>query len=591
MPGKFRPYSAVITATFVLSVVVAWPAPGARAGDAKLIVGTTVADFQLPTSSGETWSLADASEASLLVIAFMGTECPLAQLYAPRLEALARQYESRGVRLVAVDANAQDSLEEIKAFAEQFNLTFPVLKDEGARVADALGATRTPEVFLLDASRTVRYHGRVDDQGRVGFVRLEVGRNDLAVAMDELLAGKPVSQPELPAIGCLIGRRRESTTSAPVTYAKEVSRIFQRRCIECHRAGEIGPFSMENFDDVAGWADMIREVVEQERMPPWFANPAYGKFLNDARLTPEEKQTIFAWIDAGAPLGDASDLPAPRQFVEGWNIGEPDQVVKTSETPFEVPAEGVLDYEHFVVDPGWTEDKWIVAAEVRPGARSVVHHVFVMCIPPNEKFQMFKIAFDGGLIGGYAPGMPPFLANPGVARKVKAGSKIVFQLHYTPNGRPQQDITSVGFKFCDASQVQQEVEVRGASYWMFMIPPGAANHELHASYKFRKDEYVANLLPHMHLRGKAFRYVAKYPDGTSEILLDVPKYDFNWQIQYEFDKPKLMPKGTTLECTGVYDNSADNPANPDPTEWVRPGEQTWHEMMIGWYSTLTVPKD
>ncbi len=580
------PIWSVLTAAGLVVALLSVPA---LATDAQPKVGKTIADFQGTAADGQAWSLAQSADAQLLVVVFLGTECPLVQHYAPRLEKLAQDYGARGVRFVGIVSNVQDSTEEIAELVREHGLTFPVLKDDGARAADALGATRTPEVFVLDQTRTVRYHGRIDDQGRVGFVRLQVDRHDLALALNELLDGKPVSQPELPPIGCLIGRQRAVAAAPTVTYAQQISRIFQQRCVACHRSGEIGPFAMDNYDDVAGWADMIREVVEQERMPPWFASPAHGKFSNDARLTSEEKQAIFAWVDAGAPLGNPSDLPEPRQFVEGWNIDQPDQVIAMADQPFDVPAEGTLDYKHFVVDPGWTEDKWLTAAEVRPGARSVVHHVFVLCFPPGKN-DAFKIAFDGGLIGGYAPGTPAFQAEPGLARRIPAGSKIVFQMHYTPNGRAQQDLTRVGFKFCAASEVEQEVEVRGASYWLFRIPPGAENHEIRSRHTFTRDEILRNLLPHMHLRGKSFRYVARFPDGTSEVLLDVPRYDFNWQIQYEFAEPKLMPKGSVLECTAHYDNSAGNPANPDPTATVTPGEQTWHEMMIGWYSVMTPPK-
>jgi peroxiredoxin len=569
-----------------LALLATLAAGAARAEEAGGGLGSQVAPFELPAVGGATWSLNDVADAKLVVVAFIGTECPLVRHYAPRLEALSQAYASRGARFVAIDSNAQDSADDIAALVREFELTFPVLRDEGAQVADALGATRTPEVLLLDAERRVRYRGRIDDQGRVGFVRLDVDRHDLKEAMEELLAGKEVSQPELAPIGCLIGRRREPAKAPTVTYAKEVSRIFQRRCIECHRTGELGPFSMESYDEVAGWADMIREVVEQERMPPWFANPEHGQFSNVARLTTEEKEQIFAWVDAGAPLGDPSDLPEPRQFVDGWNIGEPDQVVAMADKPYQVPAEGTINYQHFVVDPGWKEDKWLVKAEVRPGNRTVVHHVFVLCYPPGER-NSFMIAFDGGLIGAYAPGIRPFETPPGAARRIPAGSKVVFQMHYTTNGRAQEDLTKVGFTFCDGSEVKQEYLAKGASYWLFAIPPGAPNHEVRATHKFEEDEILVNLLPHMHLRGKSFRYVARYPDGRREVLLDVPRYDFNWQIQYELAEPKLMPKGTVLECTAHYDNSAANPANPNPKALVTPGEQTWHEMMIGWYSTLT----
>lgn len=564
------------------------------------VAAATISDFSLPTIDGRTWSSTQAENGKLLVVAFIGTECPLMQLYGPRLEKLSQEYNSRGVRFVAIDSNHQDSMDEVAAFVRKYGLTFPVLMDNGARVADAFGAKRTPEVFVIDASRKVRYRGPIDDQGRVGFVRLKAAKNHLADAIEQLLAGKEVIPPELPAIGCLIGRKREPSPGPTVTYAKDVSRIFQSRCVGCHRAGEIGPFAMDNFEDLVGWADMIREVVDQGRMPPWFANPKHGKFSNEARLTKQEKDTILAWVDAGTPMGNPADLPEPLKFVDGWNIGLPDEVIAMAEKPYDVPADGVVPYEHFVVDPGWTEDKWIKACEVRPGARSVVHHVFVLNIPPDAKggkqgavhaAVVAANAFKGGLIAAFAPGTPAFTTPAGMARRVPAGSKVVFQVHYTPNGRPEKDLTRVGFKFCDKSEVQREIEALSAQNFLFRIPAHAPDHVIKASYKFTEDKILRHMLPHMHLRGKSFQYFARFPDGRRELLLDVPKYDFNWQIQYELAEPLFMPKGTILECIGHYDNSPGNPANPNPNTIVKPGQQTWDEMMIGFFSVESLPQD
>jgi peroxiredoxin/mono/diheme cytochrome c family protein len=569
--------------------------------DLRTVTAATVSDFSLPTVDGRTWSSSPADDGKILVVTFIGTECPLMQLYAPRLEKLSQDYQSRGVRFVAIDSNHQDSVDEVAAFVQKYGLTFPVLMDHGSRIADAFGAERTPEVFIIDTTRTIRYRGPIDDQGRVGFVRLKADNNHLVDAIEQILAGKDISQPERPAIGCLIGRKHEPSPNATVTYAKDISRIFQSRCIECHRAGEIGPFAMDNYDDLIGWADMIREVVAEERMPPWFANPEHGKFSNDARLTKQEKDAILAWVDAGAPMGSPDDLPEPRKFVDGWNIGVPQEVIAMADKPYDVPAHGAIPYEHFVVDPNWTEDKWITACEVRPGARSVVHHVFVLSIPPEAKgvkrstghaAAVAANAFKGGLIAGFAPGMPAFVApEAGMARRVPAGSRIVFQVHYTPNGRPEKDLTRVGFKFCDKNEVSREVEVLAAQNFLFMIPPNTPDHVLKASYHFKEDKILRNMLPHMHLRGKSFQFFARFPDGRRELLLDVPRFDFNWQIPYELAEPLFLPKGTVLECIGRYDNSKDNPANPNPNVTVRPGQQTWEEMMIGWFAVESLPKD
>ncbi len=522
-----------------------------------------------------------------MVVAFLGTECPLARLYGPRLEQLAADYAERGVRIVGIDSNVQDTPAEMAEFAREHGVTFPLLKDTNNVVADRFGALRVPEVFLLDDQRVVRYHGRIDDQFGVAQQRAQASRRDLATAIDELLAGNAVSQPELSAPGCFIGRVTQPDSSATVTYAKHIAKIFQERCVECHRPGEIGPFSMVTYADVVGWGDTIREVVDQGRMPPWFADPKHGHFSNDPRLSDEEKEQIAAWVKAGCPEGDPRDLPPARTYSEGWNIPTPDVVFKMRDEPFQVPAEGKIDYQHFVIDPGFTEDKWSVASEARPGNHAVVHHILVFLHPPGQPLEIGR----GSLLAAYAPGAPPRQVNKGQAKKIPAGSKIIMQVHYTSNGRPQQDLSSLGLKLCDAKEVKQEVESGWAVNFGIAIPPGAANFKSFSMHRFTDDRLLLFLTPHMHMRGKSFRYEAWYPNGKREVLLDVPKWDFNWQIDYVLAEPKLMPKGTQLRCFATYDNSAENLSNPDPTKWVFFGEQTWDEMMIGWYTAVTPPPE
>jgi hypothetical protein len=339
---------------------------------------------------------------------------------------------------------------------------------------------------------------------------------------------------------------------------------------------------MSDYKEVAGWAETMLEVVDAGRMPPWFANPEHGKFTNDSRLSQGEKYLLRRWVEAGCPEGDPKDLPPLREFAEGWNIPEPDIVLPMASKPFRVPATGTVDYKHFVVDPGFTEDKWVVATEVRPGNRSVVHHVLVYVQTPDQ--SVFKDAIKGSLLGAYAPGAPGRALPAGTARRVPAGSKLVLQMHYTTNGYEQEDLSSLGLKFCDPKDVKQEIESGWATNFFLAIPPKAANHPITASFTFPDDRWLYQMTPHMHLRGKSFRYEARYPDGTKEVLLDVPEFDFNWQIDYVLDKPKFMPKGTVLFCEARYDNSAGNLANPDPNRWVTFGEQTWDEMMIGWFT-------
>jgi peroxiredoxin len=559
-------------------------ATSAETPAAASAIGQAAPDFRLNDSAGKPHGLADLKDAELVAVVFLGTECPLARLYAPRLNALAAEYAAKGVRFVGIDSNVQDSAEEIAKYTADHSISFPVLIDPDSKLADGFHAERTPEVFVLDRARTVRYRGRIDGQYLPGVQKTVNPRRDLAEALSELLAGKPVSQPEVAAVGCHIGRKLEPSGNE-VTYSKQIARIFQSRCVECHRPGEIGPFSLTSYAEALGWGETIREVVNEGRMPPWFADPQHGKFINDARMTTEEKEQIVRWVDDGCPEGDPQDLPEPRQFVEGWNIPQPQLVLPMAKKPFKVPAEGVVDYQHFTIDPKFTEDKWMIASEARPGNRSVVHHILVFLQSPGGEVELLK----GSLLAAYAPGSPPRQADKGIAKLIPAGSKIIMQMHYTPNGKPTEDLSTLGLIFCDASEVTQRVDSGWAVNFAFSIPPGSNDYKVTSRYQFPDDRLLLSLTPHMHVRGKSFRYDAVYPDGKRETLLDVPRWDFNWQLDYILAEPKLMPKGTVLSCEAHYDNSIDNPANPDPTKPVRWGDQTWEEMMIGWFTAATIP--
>jgi peroxiredoxin len=553
------------------------------ASPSESAIGRQIADFSLRDFRGKAHSLADFKQSKLVVVTFLGCDCPLARLYAPQLAKLAGKFGSRDVSFLGIDSNSQDTLTELADFGRLHDLQFPLLKDPGNRVADLFGAARTPEVFVLDEHRMVRYRGRIDDQFTVGRRRPQPTRTDLVAALEELLAGQPVSVAETEAAGCLIGRVPHREPRGDVTYSNQIARLLQNRCVECHREGEIAPFALTSYEEVAGWAPTMREVVHDGRMPPWFANPEHGTFSNDARLTADEKRLLDEWIDNGCPTGDPADLPEARQFTVGWRIPPPDQVIAIRDEPVDVPEEGVVAYRYYTVDPGFTEDKWIKAAECRPDNRRVVHHIVAIFLPPGQPVRGMR-----GAMVGFAPGMPPTQFPEGVAMLVPAGSKVIFQMHYTPDGSPEKDRSSLGLVFADPSDVKQRIGGGMAANRSFQIPPGADNYEVTSRHVFDKDVRLLTLTPHMHLRGKSFRYEAEYPDGAREVLLDIPHYDFNWQLRYHLAEPKLLPKGTQLHCTAHFDNSTDNLANPDPTKTVRWGDQTWEEMMIGYFSTLPV---
>jgi hypothetical protein len=377
----------------------------------------------------------------------------------------------------------------------------------------------------------------------------------------------------------------EANTNS-VTFTKDVAPILFKNCAECHRPGEIAPMSLMTYQEVRPWAKSIRERVVDRSMPPWFADPKHGHWANNARLSQKDVDTIVAWVDAGAPKGEDKHLPPPPKFTDGWTIGKPDVVLEMQEE-YTVPADGTVPYLYFTIPTGFTEDKWVQAMEIRPGNRSVVHHVIAYSQDPSVKYSNSggEGEFRRGRthLGGITPNKTGIFFGPDTARLIKKGHNIVFQMHYTTNGQVTKDRTKIGLVF--AKEPAKKILMTGnAANGRFAIPPGDPNYEVKSSKTFDEDVLITSFMPHMHVRGKDFIYTAVYPDGRSEILLNVPRYDFNWQLTYIPKEPILLPKGTRLDCVAHYDNSSKNKFNPDPTKEVRWGDQTWEEMMIGWYT-------
>ena len=580
------------------------PANAANKPTGKSNIGEQVKPFTLKDYRGKAHSLADFKQSKLLVVAFLGTDCPLAKLYGLRLGKLQREYGNKGVAFIGVNANCNDSITAISAHARKHKIDFPVLKDLGNKLADAIQAERTPEVFLLDADRRIRYRGRVDDQYGIGYIRDQAEHAWLKDAIDALLAGKVVKTPITKPEGCLIARVLKPKKNAKVTYASDIASILHKRCVECHRPGEIAPFSLTTYKESYGWAEMIREVVHDKRMPPWHADPKHGHFSNARRMTKTEIAKIDAWVAAGAPAGDLSKAPKPPKFpVKDWNLPrKPDRVVymNKTKTPYEVPAEGFykrsgnrrgVPYKHFVVDPGFKTDKWIEAAEVVPGNRAVVHHILVIVRPPGGR-RGRELGIGGGeFLAGYVPGLRSKPAPAGTAKFIPAGSKFVFQMHYTPIGSKQTDLSKIGLVFADPKKIKKVMVTTRAVNTGFRIPKNEGNHKVEAtspSLPFPVEVHA--FMPHMHLRGKSFSYEARYRNGNKKMLLSVPNYDFNWQTRYLLKEPIMLPPYTRIHCVAHFDNSKHNLNNPDPNIVVRWGDQTWEEMMIGYFDIL-VPID
>ncbi len=525
-----------------------------------------------------------------IVITFLGTECPLAKQYAVKLEKYYQAWKTRGVQVIGVMSNVQDSPSEVTAFIKKLEISYPIAVDPGAKVADQFGAERTPEVFVLDGEHRLRYRGRIDDQFNVGTSRGEATSEDLRYAVEELLEGKAVSTPRTEASGCMIGRPKAPKANAEVTYFKDVLPIMQKQCMSCHREGQVAPFALTDYESTRDWGEMIGEVVKEKRMPPWNANPKFGHFANARVLTDQEIKLITRWVDAGAPRGTESTTGTKVEFATDWQLPrQPDLELQINAKPFVVPASGDIKYQYFRVDPQLTEDRWVAAAELVPGNYQVVHHILAFIRPKGSNDRLNA---ERGFFTGYVPGLRVEPWPKGYAKKLPANSEFIFQVHYTSNGSVQKDQSRLGLIFCDESEVQHEVITESAVQTNFRIPPHEAAFPVNAKTTPRHDGPVTLLAmaPHMHLRGKSFRYELQTPDGRRDILLDVPKYDFNWQHTYSLAAPLDIPKGSQIICSATFDNSKGNPHNPDPSKTVTWGDQTYEEMMIGYYH-ISVPMD
>jgi peroxiredoxin len=570
-------------------------------------MGRRVADFRLRDAGGRGYTFDDLRGERALVLVFTGMDCPVGNLYLPRLVELARSYGPRGVSFVGVNSNAHEDAEEVAAHARDHQVCFPVLKDPFGRVADQLGVERTCEALVLDDVGRLRYRGAIDDQYGVRARKAAPRRNYLSEALEAVLMGRDVPLPRTEVVGCpiefpqprlasnnvarvgatapeIVAARAAQSDDAPrkvgaVTYAADVAPILADRCQPCHRPGQVGPFSLLTYDHARRWAGAIREVVADYRMPPWHADPRYGRFANDRSLSPAERATLMAWVDQGALAGNLADVPGPREFANDWSIGTPDAVFTMPES-FPVPADGTVEYQHFRVPTRFAEDRWVQAAEIRPGDRSVVHHIGVY-IDDHRPRPRGPDREPRPVLACYFPGDQPTILPPGVAKRIPAGADLYFEVHYTPVGTPRVDRSSIGMIFARQS-VAHVAATRGIPNKDFVIPPRAADYEVRSSFTLPADAHLLSLMPHMHLRGKDFTYRAIDPDGTSEILLSVPAYDFAWQAVYRLATPRRLARGTRIECVAHFDNSENNPANPDPDQAVSWGEQSWEEMMIGY---------
>ena len=560
-------------------------------------VGAMIADMEFTDLEGKARKLTEFARGKALVVAFTSPSCPLAKRYLPSLAALERDYSGKGVSFLLVAPTASDTPEELRAALKGVGVVAPCAPDPKGTIAKTLGATSTTDVFVIDARRTLVYRGALDDQYGLGY-SLEAPRHRyVADALSAVLADERPAIAATEAPGCVLdlGKAEPFALAGRATYHNRISRIVQANCQECHRPGGVAPFALETHEQVTAKAGMIRRMVERGLMPPWFAAPpqkgTHSPWLNDRSLSERDRADLLAWLSTDKPLGDEKDAPLQRRFTAEWVIGTPDAIYQIPQ-PLEVKATGVMGYKNVFVETGLTEQKWVRALEVRPTAREVVHHVLIFARGAGPMLGRGDDDGVNGFFAAYVPGNNSVIYPEGFAKPLPVGARLHFQIHYTPNGVATRDQVRLGLVFAK-EEPQYVVQTAGIADLRLNIPAGAERHPETASIPVPREVRLLGLFPHMHVRGSGFRYEVVLPDGNARTLLEVPRYDFNWQLGYRFAEPPLIPAGSKVRATGWYDNSPNNPANPDPTKTVRWGPQTYDEMMIGYvefYLPKTAPK-
>jgi peroxiredoxin len=564
-------------------------------------INDKVSDFRLKTADGKTAALYDLKDKKAVVVVFLSFDCPVSTSYAPVLAEMAKVYADKGVAFLGVDPSDEGDAAAVAKQAADFNLPFPVLKDEGRAAAGALRAEVTPEAFVLDGGFVLRYRGRIDDGYYARLKRSrEVTHHDLKDALDAVLAGKDAPTPVTKAVGCPLPSAGAAKATASATFHRDVEPILQENCQQCHRADEVAPFSLMTYRQAANWASDIKEYTQSRKMPPW--KPVEGApFHNERHMSDKDIATLAAWADGGAPEGDPKDAPPPRKFVDGWQLGEPDLVLTVPEEMTVGPAGRDL-FRCFVLPTGLDEDKYVTAIEVKPGNNRVLHHTlnFVDMAGRGRKLEQAErdrtkaedeqdrgpgytvamgVGFNPqGTLGGWAPGQLAHQLPDGYGWLLPKGADVVVQVHYHRTGRVEKDRTSVGLYFAKKPGTQPFKGLIIPGTFLF-IPPGNDHFKVKGAIEVMQDCTLYDVMPHMHMLGREIKVTVTPPDGTPTTLIAIKDWDYNWQETYFLKEPMAIKKGTKLSVEAVYDNSDKNPQNPfSPPAFVFPGEQTTNEM-------------
>ena len=550
--------------------------------------------------SGERYQVGDDQQPSVFI--FLSTECPICTQYVPELNRIADRYADEPVHFYGVVSDAVQTRQEVIEFQKAFETKFPVLFDDSGELAERLKPTHTPEAFVLDGDGVVVYRGRIDDlYPDVGKKRPKVTSRDLDVAMQAVLSHESVPVSYAEPVGCRFRRELGSEGTGDVTFTRHIAPIVYAHCTECHRPGEVAPFSLISYEDVAKRAEWIQEVIESELMPPWRAAEGYGHFLSERRLTDRQRELIARWVKDGSPKGADEDMPALPEFPSGWALGEPDLIL---EAPYEltVPAEGPDIFHHVVLPIDLDEDQSVAAVEFRPGNPRVVHHAVILVDESGRGRELDEASPEPGYRTGGSPGVPlsgiltiwapgvmPRPLPSDIAVKLPKNGDIILELHIHPSGKEETDRSRLGIYFSKKPAkrfVMKKPLIFGPIH--IDIPAGAKEHRVSSSVTLPSDMTMTAILPHMHLLGKELKVWGTLPDGTDHPLIWIKDWNFNWQDQYVYRDPVDLPKGTTIHVEGRYDNSADNPFNPSsPPARVLFGEETTDEMCLAIFQSVS----
>ncbi|MDF1766600.1 MAG: redoxin domain-containing protein [Gammaproteobacteria bacterium] len=545
--------------------------------------GERVSDFSLVDAKGRFFQLSRHADHDAVVL-FAQDDSRDVRKAADDIAELAAQFAGKKVEFLMLDSTGRADKAELREAADKAGIELRILIDDTQLVAEELGLTRALEVAILDPkAKELVYRGAINDRFAEGKKARRASEHYAADALSAMLAGEAVTA-QFASNGDAITFATNDIMS--VSYANDVAPILEERCVTCHQEGGIAPFAMSSHQMVQGWSPMIRETLITKRMPPGQIDVEYSsQFHGVNHITVEETQKLVHWIDSGAKNeGDTDPLAELKTEVVKWGHGEPDMIVDIP--PQTIPASGTVEYRNLVLPLDLPEDKWVKAVEFVAGDTTVLHHIIAWAqAPDNGKGGAggaFGILNQGIGLGAYAPGNSINTYPDGAGFPLEQGSGLILQMHYTTSGKETVDASQIGIHFWD-EEPERPILGGSAADLEIDIAPFEANHEMVATKKFRKDSYLTMVGPHMHYRGYDANFKLVYPDGTEEEVLNVPNYQFNWQKTYDFKEPKYMPAGTEMVFRATFDNSEMNPYNPDPSAEISWGEQTWQEMMFGFF--------